>query len=113
MLVWRLTLYQKEGVLLIFYTKESEPPVNKGFLAAAAANKLTLRILERGNRYENKNVVLRSRNSSTENRMPDGDCDDRYVCSDVPGRLENRVISIGTGRHSVDLNICGGASGGG
>ena len=40
---WSTTLYQKEGVLLFLYAKEAKTQVNKGFLAAIAAKKLTLR----------------------------------------------------------------------
>ena len=50
---WSTTLYQKEGVLLFLYAKEAKTQVNKGFLAAIAAKKLTLRAWRRKKRNEN------------------------------------------------------------
>ena len=54
MLVWRLTLYQKKGVLLFLCSKEPETQVNKRILAAVAAKKLTLRAVSR----EEQNVEV-------------------------------------------------------
>lgn len=46
-------LNQHKGVLLFLYAKEAKTQVNKGFLAAIAAKKLTLRAWRRKRRNEN------------------------------------------------------------
>ena len=46
-------LNQHKGVLFFLYAKEAKTQVNKGFLAAIAAKKLTLRAWRRKKRNEN------------------------------------------------------------